>query len=208
MTRLTEQCKESDSHDCIGTTNKYFNVINEEVDRLNNIVVDFLFAVRPVHLKLREANINTIINKLIEFSRPEMEQLKIRCVTELDEKVPPLLMDEGYIKQALLNIIKNAQAAILDGGLFSVFTKYVDNEIRISMIDTGIGISEENLSKIFEPYFTTKESGTGLGLTMVYKIIREHKGDISVNSREGEGTVFEIVLPVPQKEQRMLEFYD
>jgi signal transduction histidine kinase len=204
--RLTQQCGEADANDCVITTNKYLNVMNEEITRLNDIVVDFLFAVRPMNLKLREANINTLIAELVDFFSPEMELSNIRCLIELDEKVPKILIDERYIKQALINIIKNAQAAMTNGGLFTVITKYVDNEIRISLIDTGIGISDKNLSKIFEPYFTTKEEGIGLGLTMVYKIIKEHKGEVFVDSREGEGTVFEIVLPIPQKVQRLIEY--
>jgi signal transduction histidine kinase len=110
------------------------------------------------------------------------------------------------MKQALLNLIKNAQAAMPKGGLLTIATLGSESEIRISICDTGTGISPENLKKIFEPYFTTKDSGTGLGLTLVYKIIREHHGDISVDSREGEGTDFEIILPVHRKEQRLIPY--
>jgi len=185
---------------------KYFNVLNEEVERLNRIVVDFLFAVRPMTLELRDVNINSVIADLADFVRPELEQDHIRCLLELDENIPSFLMDERYMKQALLNLVKNSQAAMPSGGLLTIATRRVDNEVRINVCDTGVGISEKNLSKIFEPYFTTKEAGTGLGLTMVYKVIREHKGEISVDSREGEGANFEIVLPIPQKERRMIAY--
>jgi PAS domain S-box-containing protein len=185
---------------------KYVRVLNEEVDRLNRIVVDFLFAVRPMVLELRERNINTLITELTEFVIPEMEQSNIRCLLELDENLPPVLIDERYMKQALLNLVKNAQAAMPQGGLLTIATSRSDNEIRISVCDTGVGISEENLKKIFEPYFTTRETGSGLGLTLVFKIIREHQGEISVESREGEGTNFEISLPVPQKERRLIAY--
>jgi len=186
--------------------NKYFGILNEEVDRLNHIVVDFLFAVRPMLLELREKNINPIINELAEFIRAELEESRIRLLLELDEKLPPALIDERYMKQALLNLIKNAQAAMPNGGLLTIATQTSDNEIRISLCDTGAGINEENLKKIFEPYFTTRDNGTGLGLTMVFKIIREHRGEISVESREGGGTDFEIILPVHQKEMRLLTY--
>ncbi|MDR2943164.1 MAG: PAS domain S-box protein [Treponema sp.] len=187
---------------------KYFNVLKEEVNRLNLIVVDFLFAVRPMTLDLREGDINKLISQMIEFVRYELEQAKIMCLLELDEKLPGILFDERYMKQALLNLVKNAQAAMPKGGILTIATKQVDNDIRILFSDTGVGISEENLSKIFEPYFTTRESGTGLGLTQVFKIIREHKGEISVSSKEGEGTDFEILLPVLQKVVRMIEYND
>ena len=186
--------------------NKYLRVLNEEVDRLNRIVVDFLFAVRPMVLELRERNINPLIAELTEFVTPEMEQSNIRCLLELDDDLPEVLIDERYMKQALLNLVKNAQAAMPRGGLLTIATSRVDNEIRISVCDTGVGISDENMKKIFEPYFTTKDAGSGLGLTLVFKIIREHRGEISVDSREEEGTNFEISLPVPQKERRLIAY--
>jgi signal transduction histidine kinase len=185
---------------------KYFSVLNEEVDRLNGIVIDFLFAVRPMSLELCEGDLNALITGLGEFIRAELDQSNIRLLLELDDKLSPVLFDERYMKQVLLNLIKNAQAAMPKGGLLTIATLGSDSEIRISVCDTGTGISQENLKKIFEPYFTTKGNGTGLGLTLVYKIIREHQGEMSVDSREGEGTDFEIILPVYQKEKRLINY--
>ena len=185
---------------------KYFGILNEEVERLNRIVVDFLFAVRPMTLELREGDINTLVAELAEFVAAELEQSKIRLLVELDKNLLPVLIDMRYMKQVLLNLIKNAQEAMPRGGLLTIATIGSDSEIRISVCDTGTGIGPENLKKMFEPYFTTKASGTGLGLTLVYKIIREHQGDISVESREGEGTDIEISLPVYQKEQRLIAY--
>jgi len=187
-------------------TQKYFSVIKEEIDRLNRIVVDFLFAVRPMNLELREGDINELLSQIMEFVKFEMEQSKIVCMLELDKKLPKILFDERYMKQALLNLVKNAQAAMPKGGVFTVATKFADNEIRISLCDTGVGISKENLAKIFEPYFTTRETGTGLGLTQVYKIIREHQGEITVDSSPGTGAEFRITLPVPQKDTRLIAY--
>jgi PAS domain S-box-containing protein len=187
---------------------KYLSILNDEVDRLNHIVVDFLFAVRPMSLELRKADINVLIDEIAEFIRAELEQSRIRLLLEPDENLPPALIDERHMKQVLLNLIQNAQAAMPNGGLLTIATQVSDNEIRISICDTGIGINEENLKKIFEPYFTTKDNGTGLGLTLVYKIIKEHRGEISVESRVGEGTNFEIILPVYQKEMRMIGFME
>ncbi|MCL2139056.1 MAG: ATP-binding protein [Treponema sp.] len=186
--------------------NKYFNILNEEVDRLNHIVVDFLFAVRPMALDLREGNLNGIINELAEFIKAELDSENIRLLLELEENPPPVLIDERYMKQALLNLIKNAKSAMPKGGVLTIAVMGSESETRISVCDTGIGISRENLKKIFEPYFTTKDTGTGLGLTLVYKIIKEHQGEISVESRVGEGTNFEIILPVYQKEKRLISF--
>jgi PAS domain S-box-containing protein len=187
-------------------TDKYFSVLKEEVDRLNRIVVEFLFAVRPMNLELRKGDINMIISQMMEFVRYEMEQSKIMCLLELDENLPDILLDERYMKQALLNLVTNAKAAMPKGGVLTVATNFVDNEIRISVCDTGTGINEENLAKIFEPYFTTKDTGTGLGLTQVYKIIREHQGEITVDSAPNQGSEFKIILPVPQKETRLIAY--
>jgi PAS domain S-box-containing protein len=185
---------------------KYIAVVNEEIDRLNHIVVDFLFAVRPMNMDLREGSINTLIGELYEFVHYELEEAHIEGLLELEETLPAVPFDERYMKQALLNLIKNAIHAMPEGGLLTIKTEAVDAYIRVSVCDTGTGIPEENLSKIFEPYFTTKETGSGLGLTLVFKIIREHQGEVSVKSKEGEGTCFYIMLPIPQGEHRLIDF--
>jgi len=185
---------------------KYLMVVNEEIDRLNRIVVDFLFAVRPMDMEIREGDMNNVIRELIEFVRYELQALGIECVLKLAPDLPFLEYDERYIKQALLNLIKNAMAAMSGGGKLTIETSYQGNEARILIQDTGIGIPEENLSKIFEPYFTTKESGSGLGLTLVFKIIKEHRGEISVKSKEKEGASFLITLPIPQKETKLIAY--
>jgi signal transduction histidine kinase len=157
-------------------------------------------------MEFREGNINTLIGELVEFVRYELEEAGIACVLELDEQLPLSDFDERFMKQALLNLIKNAIAAMPDGGRLTIRTEATDAEIQIAISDTGVGISEENLSKIFEPYFTTKEAGSGLGLTLVFKIIREHKGEVAVKSREGEGACFIITLPIPQRETRLIGY--
>jgi len=205
LQKSLEKGKNKDSSD---NNERYFNVLKEEVERLNHIVVDFLFAVRPMNLELRKGDINILLTGLVEFVYMELEQSKILCLLELDENVPYILMDERYMKQAMLNLITNAKAAMPDGGVLTVATNYADNEIRISICDTGIGIKKECLEKIFEPYFTTKETGTGLGLTQVYKIIKEHQGELTVDSAPGMGSDFRIILPVPQKEMRLISYKD
>ncbi|MDR1955410.1 MAG: PAS domain S-box protein [Treponema sp.] len=184
----------------------YIAVVNEEIDRLNGIVVDFLFAVRPMNMDFREGNINTLITELTGFVGFELEDAHIRCILDLAEELPRIDFDERFMKQALLNLIKNAIAAMPSGGALRVSTEPGDAEIIIKICDTGIGIPEKNLSKIFEPYFTTKETGSGLGLTLVFKIIREHQGEITVKSKAGEGTCFSITLPIPQKERRLISY--
>ncbi|MCL2834814.1 MAG: ATP-binding protein [Treponema sp.] len=192
----------------LDSMDRYINVINEEIERLNQIVVDFLFAVRPMDLDLRLKNINILLSELAEFVSYELKAAKIECVIDLAQNLPAINFDERYMKQVFLNLIKNAIAAMPDGGKLFIKTETNDSDICIIVADTGTGIPEENLVKIFEPYYTTKETGTGLGLTLVFKIIREHNGEINVHSVMGEGTVFIITMPVPQKETRLLEAPD
>jgi signal transduction histidine kinase len=184
---------------------KYLGVVNEEIDRLNRIVVDFLFAVRPMNIETREGQLNDLIKDLADFVFFELEENRIECILDLEE-IPLIQFDERYMKQALLNLIKNAIAAMPQGGTLAIKTRVHDAEVLLSITDVGVGISEENISKIFEPYWTTKVTGSGLGLTLVYKIIKEHQGEIAVKSKEGEGTSFTISLPIPQKDRRLLGY--
>ncbi|MDR2467349.1 MAG: GHKL domain-containing protein [Spirochaetaceae bacterium] len=186
----------------------HLDIVSEEIERLNHIVVDFLFAVRPMDLTLRKGNMNELIYGIVKFIGPELEQRHIACVLDLSDKLPHFQFDERYIKEALLNLIKNAIEAMRekkDGGTLSIKTEHNDADVIITIADTGSGISKKHLSKIFEPYWTTKETGTGLGLTLVFKIIREHRGEITVRSEPGKGTSFIITLPMPQTEQRLLD---
>ena len=185
---------------------KYLNVVNEEIDRLNAIVVDFLFAVRPINAVFRRGNVNDFIMELVEFVSLELTEAHIECILNLKENLPAVDFDAGLMKPALLNLIKNAAAAMNGGGILTITTEETESEVRITIADTGTGISDENFPKIFEPYFTTKENGTGLGLTVVFKVINEHQGEISVKSKEGEGTVFTISLPIPHVDRKLLAY--
>jgi PAS domain S-box-containing protein len=201
----------SDKHECdpfkhFLQINKYLEILNEEVERLNAIIVDFLFAVRPMNPVLRRGNINTLIEDLVQFVSLEMEAAKIGVTLDLAENLSTVDIDAGLMKTALLNLVKNAAAATEQGGKLIITTKETEGEVLISIADTGTGISEEDLNKIFEPYFTTKNNGTGLGLTVVFKVIKEHLGEIIVTSREGEGSVFTISLPIPYTERRLLTY--
>ncbi len=182
------------------------NVINEEIDRLNKIVVDFLFAVRPMDINLEERDLNAVVGDLLEFVQPELEQAGIQLERSFEPDLPTLNLDEKHFKQALLNIVKNAIAAMPDGGTLRVASQLSGEMVVLRISDNGVGIADDVLGKIFEPYFTTKDFGSGIGLTLVYKVIKEHMGDIAVISEEGKGTTFTITLPIPQKEQHLLSW--
>ena len=118
------------------------------------------------------------------------------------------MLDRGFIRQVLTNLVANAKDAMkeLGSGTLTISTKKNSDFVILSVADTGTGIPQENLTKIFDPYFTTKKSGTGIGLTLVYKIIRGMGGDISVNSKQGAGTTFSITLPRMEKEIKQIEW--
>ncbi len=185
---------------------RHLGVVDEEIDRLNKIVVDFLFAVRPMDVQLRESDPGELVASMAEFIKPEADRAGVMVEVKIGENLPRVALDTRLMKQAVLNLVKNALAAMSGGGKLRLSADRVDEELRISVEDTGVGISEEDLPKIFEPYFTTKENGTGLGLTITFKIVREHDGEITVTSRPGQGSTFVISLPVPQKERRLLPY--
>ncbi|MCK5095207.1 MAG: PAS domain-containing protein [Spirochaetes bacterium] len=185
----------------------FLTIVKEEIDRLNSIVQDFLFAVRPMSLSLGKENINGILRDLIDFLKYELLEADIEVKLDLDDELPDVVVDSKYLKQALLNIIKNSAEAIKSGGKISIKTEEEkDGDVVIHIMDDGEGIPESIMSKIFEPYFTTRKSGTGLGLVIVYKIIRELGGDLTVKSEEGEGTLFKIKLHVFEKKKKLLTF--
>lgn len=183
---------------------KHLRVMSEEIDRLKHIVVDFLFAVRPMDIQLLKENVGAVLEEVAELVEPEAERNAIRVKLDIGKNLPEVLADKRHLKQALLNLVQNAMAAMPEGGILGLKAEFRGDEITLSVSDTGTGIPEGLLTKIFEPYFTTKKSGTGLGLTITYKIIKEHSGEISLVSREGRGSTFTIHLPVPQQEKRAL----
>jgi two-component system, sporulation sensor kinase E len=185
---------------------RHLGVVDEEIDRLNKIVVDFLFAVRPMDVQLRDGDPGELVSGIAEFIGPEAEKAGVMVELAVAEGLPRVALDERLMKQALLNLVKNALAAMPGGGKLRLAAERVEDEVRLTVEDSGVGISEEDLPKIFEPYFTTKENGTGLGLTITFKIVREHDGEITVSSRPGQGSSFTINLPVPQKERRLLPY--
>jgi len=185
---------------------RHLGVVDEEIDRLNKTVVDFLFAVRPMDLELREADAGELLRQMAAFIAPEAERAGVEIKLELADNLPRIQADERYMKQALLNLVKNALAAMPGGGSLILKSEGDQDEVRLMVEDNGAGIPEDDLPKIFEPYFTTKDNGTGLGLTITFKIIKEHGGEISVSSRPGQGSVFSIGLPVPQRERRLIEY--
>lgn len=188
------------------------DVIGEEVARLNQIVVDYLFAVRPMNVDLASGDVNEVLEELLRLLRPELKAAEIELREDLGCRLPRVPFDSRYLREALLNLIKNAIAAMVETPagdrprVLSVSSFAGADAVTIRIGDTGPGIPPEIQGKIFEPYFTTRDFGSGLGLTLVYKIVKEHMGEIELDSKPGLGSTFAISIPVPQTERRLLGF--
>ena len=198
---------------CYNEFRDYCNIIKEEISRLEDTINSFLFSVRKLVLNLEDININSLILSTVDFLKYEIENNNIKIDIKFDIENLILKIDEKYIKQCLINIIQNSIDSIIekkkhnksDENNISIKLKLLDNYALISIKDTGIGIKEEELSNIFEPYFTTKRNGTGLGLTNVIRIIEAHNGSFNIESKYGFGSEAIIKLPLMLENQKFLE---
>ncbi|HEY2680688.1 MAG TPA: ATP-binding protein [Candidatus Udaeobacter sp.] len=181
------------------------DVARSEVNRLDSIVTQFLKAVRPSRPQLRPENVNIIVEEAVRLFAPELQDREIVVKQELRSDLPLLQLDRDQMKQAFYNVIKNSVEAMHRHGTLRIRTDLADTHVIVSFVDTGGGMSAENLSRVFQPYFTTKASGSGLGLLIVRRIVREHGGELSIESSEGRGVTLTIRLPFIDKRIRMLE---
>ncbi|HZA37880.1 MAG TPA: ATP-binding protein [Candidatus Baltobacteraceae bacterium] len=181
------------------------DIARSEVNRLDSIVTQFLRAIRPSKPELHPEGVNTIVEETLRFLTPEIQDRDIAIEQELRSDLPMLQIDRDQMKQAFYNVIKNSLEAMKRGGTLRIHTDRDDTHVLISFVDTGSGMSAENLGRVFEPYFTTKPSGSGLGLLIVRRIVREHGGELSIESSEGKGLTLTIRLPYIDKRVRMLE---
>src|SRR5881394_2702476 len=158
-----------------------------EITRLDSIVTQFLHAIRPSKPVLRPENVNAIVDEAVRFVAPEIEDRDIVVEQELRSDLPLLQLDRDQMKQVFYNVIKNSLEAIHRHGNLRIRTDLDDTHVVLRFVDTGGGMSAGNLSRVFEPYFTTKTSGSGLGLLIVRRIVREHGGELSIESSQGKG---------------------
>ena len=175
-----------------------------EITRLDSIVTQFLQAIRPSKPVLHPENVNTIVEEAVRFFAAEIEDRDIVVEHELRPDLPILQLDRDQMKQVFFNVIKNSFEAMKRRGIMRIRTEMDATHVIISFTDTGGGMSAESLSRVFEPYFTTKDTGSGLGLLIVRRIVREHGGEMAIESTEGKGLTLTIRLPYLDKRVRML----
>lgn len=177
----------------------YFNVITSELSRIESIITEFLVLARPQAIHYQQKNIAQIMRETIELLSAQAILVNVQMDLRIEKALPVIFCEPNQLKQVFINILKNAIEVMPDGGKIDVNMSMKDHEhILVSISDRGSGISEDKIKRLGQPFYTTKERGTGLGLMVSYKIIEEHRGLVEVESEENVGTTFHITLPIFQ----------
>ena len=184
----------------------HLSTARQEIQRLDSILKQFLQAIRPTQLRREKVNIGEMCRDVLKLLEPELSARGIRVVLDFADELPSMEMDAVQMQQVFHNVLRNAAQAVAPGaeGCITVSIHCNDYEMCVWIADNGIGISPEQMGTMFEPYRSTKEGGTGLGLLIVRRIIREHGGEIEIESREGSGTKVSLYLPLTTKKARLL----
>ena len=169
--------------------------VERECDRLNSILEDFLRFARVKELRRTDCDLNAVVQEMIDFITPQAAEHGIELVPYFRADLPPVSLDSELFKQALLNLLLNAQNAMPAGGQIVLQTHPVQGGATLDVIDNGVGMDAETQSRIFRPFFSTRKDGSGLGLPTARKIIEAHNGTITVESAAGKGTRFTLKLP-------------
>jgi signal transduction histidine kinase len=180
-------------------------VARAEITRLDHIITQFLRAIRPQPIETRLEDLSALVQDSVSFLEPELKDRDILVDLELDTHLPPVEADRDQLKQAFYNVIRNSLQAMKSGGFLRIRTGMDETHFFVSFTDTGGGISAENMGRIFQPYFSTKEGGTGLGLLIVRRIVRAHGGEVAIESAAGKGITLTIRLPRLDRRVRFLE---
>ncbi len=181
------------------------DVAQKEVARLDRIVTQFLRAVRPTPPQLEPASVRAVLADTLDFLQHEIRDRDVLVEVDSEDALPEIALDRNQIRQAFFNLIRNAIQAMTNGGLLKIQLRSHDRYVAIAFKDTGPGIAPERLANMFEPYSTTKAEGSGLGLMIVQRIVRDHGGQLEVRSEPQAGTTFTIFLPRENQRIRLLE---
>jgi signal transduction histidine kinase len=175
------------------------HVVQEQCDRLQKMLADFLRFARVQSLELTPGDLNELTTRVLNFIAPQADEQGVEIVKYLSPDLPGILLDEETLYAALLNLVINALQAMPDGGTLTVRTRLTRVGVALDLIDTGCGMSDETAIRMFEPFYTTKDGGSGLGLSLAQKIIAAHAGRIDVQSELARGTQFTLEFPMPKR---------
>jgi two-component system, sporulation sensor kinase E len=202
--RAQSQGAEQETAEIARKLDQFLAVAKGEIDRLDYIITQFLQAIRPSAPQIKPASLNEVVQKTLESLRPELDNRGLNVKPSLARQLPLAPIDSKQIQQVLVNLLKNAMQAMTKGGTLTLQTGEGADGVWVSVADTGGGIPQEQLNRIFEPFYTTKKKGTGLGLMIVQRIVRAHGGRIELQSQVGRGTTFRIWLPLHERKPRLL----
>ena len=183
---------------------EHLDVASGEIKRLDSIITQFLAAIRPTKPQLSRGNLRELILECVKVLQPEIERAKVRVRLDVRADLPEMPLDAAQMKQAFHNLVRNACQAMPQGGELTIRGTFTDYEVRLDFEDTGKGINSAQMGKLFQPFATTRAGGTGLGLLIVRRILREHGGEIDIESREGKGTRITLWMPLVEKKIRLL----
>ncbi len=175
-----------------------------EIKRLDFIIEEFLNAVRPVRPNPQATALNPLIEEAMNFLGPEVADRRIAVTLDLDEGLPLLQVDPDQLKQVLYNLVRNSCQAMGSDGRLTLRTGSDNENVFFTIADNGPGVPADQVSRVFEPYYTTKKTGSGLGLLIVHRIVRDHGGEVEFKSREGLGTEVTVYLPRAERLMRFL----
>jgi len=179
----------------------FTELILKEVRRVNGIIEQFLTLSRPFQLTLKESSLQDLLNHLVTLFREEASSLGITLEAEIPPDLPLIKIDPEKLTQALINIMKNGMQAMGQGGTLRIETKSLKDRVEVMISDSGSGIPPDQMEKIFNYYYTTKEKGVGLGLPIAHRIIEAHEGHLKIESRVGVGTKVTMTLPVERRNE-------
>jgi len=182
----------------------YLEVAKGEINRLDYIITQFLQAIRPTPPQLKPASLSDGVEETLTLLRPELDNRGLTVKEKLARQLPNAPLDAGQVQQVLVNLIKNAMQAMTRGGTLTLQTGEGSDGVWVSVADTGGGIAQEQINRIFDPFYTTKKKGTGLGLMIVQRIVRAHNGRIELESHVGRGTTFRVWFPLHERPTRLL----
>ncbi|MDQ0268726.1 ATP-binding protein [Cytobacillus purgationiresistens] len=175
---------------------EYYDIVLSEIDRINEIVGEFLVLAKPSAAIFAEQDVKVLIKDVVTLINNQSILNNVQIYVEFDSDLPMVSCEKSQLKQVFLNLLKNSIEAMPNGGNIDVKVKEkVEGEISILIIDEGMGIPKERISTLGEPFYTTKEKGTGLGLMTCYKIIESHNGQLTIQSEVNQGTTIEIIMP-------------
>jgi len=192
MKMLMQSAIEKDLPLCIKDT----EIIEQEINRIDRIVREFLLFARPAEEEYRSTDVNAVLREALALIKPEMKKSRIELVEELSETIGDVMARRAGLREVVLNVMLNAVQAMGHGGVLTAQSFQAGDQVAIIISDTGPGIDAGDLKYIFDPFFTKKAEGTGMGLAITDRIIREHRGRIDVDTSAGKGTTISIVLPI------------